>query len=170
MDSFHPFSIVEERAFIKFCRCYKLPTRKTFSNSLLDGTYLRAEREIKSQVTSEVQSICLTTDLWTSRCTDSYIAVTGHYLTEDFEFKTVLLGCCYFSGNHTSQNIASEINAIVDKWGINGKVNFMVSDNGANVAKAVKEILGLKHFGCFAHTLNLIVEDALKHCKHGIAD
>ncbi|KAL0879302.1 hypothetical protein ABMA27_003081 [Loxostege sticticalis] len=171
IDSFHPFSIVEERAFIKFCRWipgYKLPTRKTLSNSLLDEAYFRAEKEIKTQVTSEVQSICLTTDLWTSRCTESYIAVTGHYLTEDFVFKTVLLGCCHFSGSHTSQNIASEINAIVDQWGLQGKVNFMVSDNGANVVKAVKDILGLKHFGCFAHTLNLIVDDALKYCKEKI--
>lgn len=171
ISSFHPFSIVEERAFIKFCRWipgYKLPTRKTLSNSLLDEAYLRAEKDIKSQVTSEVQSICLSTDLWTSRCTESYIAVTGHYLTEDFVYKTVLLGCCHFSGSHTSQNIASEINAIVDQWGLQGKVNFMVSDNGANVVKAVKDILGLKHFGCFAHTLNLIVDDALKYCKEKI--
>ncbi|XP_022826399.1 zinc finger BED domain-containing protein 1-like [Spodoptera litura] len=171
IDSFHPFSIVEERSFIKFCRWipgYKLPTRKTLSNSLLDETYHRVENEIKSQVTSEVQSICLSTDLWTSRSTESYIAVTGHYLNDVFEFKTVLLGCCYFSGNHTSQNIASEIKDIVDRWGINGKVNFVVSDNGANVVKAVKEILGLKHFGCFAHTLNLIVQDGLKFCKDKI--
>lgn len=171
VDSFHPFSIVEERSFIKFCRWipgYKLPTRKTLSNSLLDETYLKVEKEIKSQVTSEVHSICLTTDLWTSRSTESYIAVTGHYLTDDLKFKTVLLGCSHFSGNHTSQNIASEINAIVDQWAITGKVNFVVSDNGANVVKAIKEILGLKHFGCFAHTLNLIVEDALKYCKEKI--
>lgn len=47
VDGFHPFSLVEERAFKKFCRWipgYKLPIRKTLSNSLLDETYNRESR------------------------------------------------------------------------------------------------------------------------------
>lgn len=168
VDGLHPFSLVEERSFKKFCHWipgYKLPTRKTLSNSLLDETYHRVDQQIKSQVFGEVQSICLTTDLWTSRTTECYIAVTGHYLTESLEFKTVLLRCCNFSGNHTAVNIASELNAIMDQWGIASKVNFVVSDNASNIVKGIKEILKLKHFGCFAHTLNLIVDDAIRPCK-----
>lgn len=70
VDGFHPFSIVEERGFKKFCHWipgYKLPTRKTLSNSLLDETYNRVEQRVRAEVTNEVQTICITTDLWTSR-------------------------------------------------------------------------------------------------------
>ncbi|KAL0860157.1 hypothetical protein ABMA27_010464 [Loxostege sticticalis] len=38
----------------------------------------------------------------------------------------------------------------------------MITDNASNVVKAVKEELKWKHFGCYAHSLNLVVEDALK--------
>ncbi|KAF9413723.1 hypothetical protein HW555_008169 [Spodoptera exigua] len=86
IDSFHPFSLVEERAFKKFCRF---------------------------PVAQEVETICIKTDLWTSRVTESYIAITGHYITRQFEMKTVLLGCCIFSGSHTASNIASEIGEIL---------------------------------------------------------
>lgn len=171
IDGFHPFSIVEERSFKKFSRWipgYKLPCRKTLANSMLQATYSKAEETVKVRVAAEVKSICITTDLWTSRVTESYIAITGHYLTDDCELKTILLGCCQFSGHHTAANIATEMNALVNKWNLNGKVNFAVSDNAANIVKAIKEGLGWKHFGCFAHTLNLIVEDALKACKKQI--
>lgn len=165
IDSFQPFSIVEERAFKKFCRWipgYKLPTRKTLSGSLLQECYNKMEQSIKAQVAEEVETICITTDLWTSRVTESYIAVTGHYITQELEFKTVLLGCCNFSGSHTAANIASELDAILNRWNLKGKVNFAITDNAANIVKGIKECLGIKHFGCFAHTLNLLVDDALK--------
>ncbi|KAL0879640.1 hypothetical protein ABMA27_003355 [Loxostege sticticalis] len=120
--------------------------------------YVRNLYEIVQLVTS----ICLTADLWTSLKTESYIALTGLYLTEQLDFKTVLLGCCQFEGHHTSANIAAEIGVLVDKYGLRNKVNFMITDNASNVVKAVKEELKWKHFGCYAHSLNLVVEDALK--------
>ncbi|CAG9571748.1 unnamed protein product [Danaus chrysippus] len=172
IDSFHPFSIVEERAFKKFCRWipgYTLPTRKTLSGSLLEECYNKVENHVRSVVAQEVETICITTDLWTSRVTESYIAVTGHYITQDLELKTVLLGCCRFSGSHTALNIASELEIILNRWNLKEKVNFAVSDNAANVVKGIKEHLGIEHFGCFAHTLNLIVDDALE-LQQGLID
>lgn len=88
-----------------------------------------------------------------------------HYLSQDLQFKTVLLGCCLFPGQHTAENIAAEIQTLVDKYGLRNKVNFMVTDNAANIVKAVKEILGWKHFGCYAHSLNLVVENSLQFIK-----
>ena len=38
-----------------------------------------------------------------------------------------------------------------------------MTDNGANMVKAVKEILNVRHLGCFAHTLNLVVHNAIKN-------
>ena len=116
----------------------------------------------ESSKRSQWWTICITTDLWTSRVTESYIAITGHYLTQELEFKTVLLGCCNFPGSHTALNIAAELNAILNKWNLKDKVNFAVSYNGPNIVQAIKDHLEIKHFGCFAHTLNLIVENALK--------
>lgn len=38
----------------------------------------------------------------------------------------------------------------------------VVSDNGANITKAVKDSFGAyKHVPCFAHTINLVVEKSI---------
>ncbi|CAG9834747.1 unnamed protein product [Diabrotica balteata] len=120
---------------------YKPPTRKTLSGSLLQKCYIKTEQIIRSQVVKEVENICITTDLRTSEVTKSYIALTEQYLTENFEFKTVLLGCCHFSGNHNSENIAFGISEIINQWDLKRKVNFAVTDNASNMVKAVKDVL-----------------------------
>jgi len=53
------------------------------------------------------------------------------------------------------------IQSIIDKWKINDKIVLVVSDNAANIKGATSN-LHLKHFGCFAHNLNLIVQEAIK--------
>ncbi|KAJ8896146.1 hypothetical protein PR048_001489 [Dryococelus australis] len=39
----------------------------------------------------------------------------------------------------------------------------IVSDNANNIVHDVKDVMKLKYFGCFAHSLNLIVQNALKN-------
>lgn len=77
--------------------------------------------------------------------TESYIGLTAHFVNEDFDLKTILLECKLMAGHHTSKNLANEISNIA-------KILLIVSDNASNVK------LNFKNFGCFAHTLNLIVK------------
>ncbi|KAF9413705.1 hypothetical protein HW555_008151 [Spodoptera exigua] len=102
-------------------------------------------------------SVCLTTDLWTSRSNESYIAVTGHYMTDNFELK---LNCRNSENSHTSENIQEMLTNVVAEWRLTNKINFVVSDNAAYIQKVINNI-GWKHYGCYGHSLNLIVQDAL---------
>lgn len=108
---------------------------------------------------SEAISGCITTDCWTSRNNIGYIAITFHFIDNNFALKSVLLDCHEMSENHTSFNLSNKIDFVLKKWNLQNKIIFAVSDN-ANIKKALS-ILQLKHFGCFAHTLNLIVQVAL---------
>lgn len=74
--------------------------------------------------------------------------------------KSVLLGCSEFSENHTSINLSNQINLTLKEWDLENKIILAVSDNANNIKRALS-ILKLKHFGCFAHTLNLIVQGTL---------
>lgn len=49
---------------------------------------------------------------------------------------------------------------IFKEWQISDKVVCVVTDNAANMIKMV-EILKIKHLLCFAHTLNLVVQENL---------
>lgn len=115
--------------------------------------------EIKDLV-STVESACLTTDCWASRNNESFMAITIHFIDSDFILKSVLLSCNSFNINHIGYNLSQEITRVLDSWKLCTKIKFAVSDNAYNIKNALN-LLGLKNMGCFAHTLNLIVQSAL---------
>jgi hypothetical protein len=47
-------------------------------------------------------------------------------------------------------------------WGIEKKILLAESDNAYNIQNALSIQLNWRHFGCFAHTINLILKDGLK--------
>ncbi|GBP75199.1 Zinc finger BED domain-containing protein 6 [Eumeta japonica] len=49
----------------------------------------------------------------------------------------------------------------MEKWKISNKVTAIVSDNVNNIVAAVQSG-GWRHIGCFAHTLNLVVQEMQK--------
>ena len=63
--------------------------------------------------------------------------------------------------NHTAPNFAEELKKIAEEWEIPEKICCIITDNAANIVAAVN-LLGWRHLPCFAHTLNLIVQDSLK--------
>ncbi|XP_045781582.1 zinc finger BED domain-containing protein 4-like [Maniola jurtina] len=65
-----------------------------------------------------------------------------------------------FKDTHSSTNIQAALLETTNEWNLTNKINFIVSDNAPNVKKAIADI-GWKHYGCYGHTLNLIVQDAL---------
>ncbi|CAH0402536.1 unnamed protein product [Chilo suppressalis] len=164
IDSYHPFTLVEERAFKKLMRWipgYQLPTRKTISNVMIPALYNKTEETLKTTTLGSIEHLCLTADLWTSRANESYLAVTCHFITEEFELKTILLDCSNFEDSHTSENIQSVLTDLISKYELTlNKINFIVTDNAANIQRAVTNI-GWKHYGCYAHTLNLILQNAI---------
>ncbi|KAJ4425388.1 hypothetical protein ANN_28003 [Periplaneta americana] len=163
-----PFSIVEDEGFVEFVtglnQSYKLPSRKTITKSLLPAAYETCYHRVATKLSS-ASTVCLTTDCWSSRNTEGYLAVTAHFISEDFKINSVLLKCCSIDVSHTSANLASIIKEITDTFNLTDKVLIVVSDNAANIKGAIINELGWKHFGCYAHTLNLVVQNALQHVK-----
>jgi len=71
-----------------------------------------------------------------------------------------LLDCFEFSERHTADNLAQQLLSVAAEWGVDKKVVCCLTDNAANVSKAIKTI-GWMHLPCLAHTINLVVRDAL---------
>jgi hypothetical protein len=162
---FQPFSIVEDVGFREYSNAlnpnYTVPSRKVLSNVLLPAKYTEVYNNTK-EVIKDAVSVTITTDCWTSRNVEGFIAVTSHFITPTFETKSVVLETSSYNENHTSANLAAELNRIIREWNLENKILLAVSDNAANIKKAIKEDLKWRHFGCLAHTINLIVQDALK--------
>lgn len=62
---------------------------------------------------------------------------------------------------HTAENLAAELTSVASEWGITDKIVCLVTDNASNIVAAVR-LNGWKHMPCFAHTLNLVVQDSIK--------
>lgn len=131
---------------------------------MLPMVYEATKNEVKNLLQTEMETICLSTDMWTSRNGDWFLAVTGHFIDKNMELRSILLECSALHGtSHTATVLADELKRIVQDWNIEGKILLTVSDNGANIKCAIEKCLGWKHFNCYAHCLNLVVNKALEH-------
>lgn len=142
---------------------YGLPSRKTVSNSLMPQLYKSTVDTIKNKLKT-VKAICLTTNAWTSINNESYVAVTVHYLDDDTKMSSILIGCQHFTARQTAVEISSLLKELVNKWGIENLKTMIVSDNAANIVAAVR-LCQWRHFPCFAHSINLIIQSGLEPVK-----
>lgn len=163
---FQPFRIVEDEGFKSFVAAlnpaYQFPSRSTISKTMIPALYEQCNNEI-NDIIKTGKSFCITTDCWTSINTVNFMATTAHFLNDDFKLISILLECAATDGEHTSENLSKELQRIVSEREIQNKILLAVSDNAANIKNAISNKLNWKHLGCFAHTLNLIVKDALQN-------
>ena len=62
---------------------------------------------------------------------------------------------------HTGEYIAAQVLSMLEKWEIAlQRVHLVITDNASNMAKAMRDA-SLPHFGCFAHSLQLAINDGL---------
>lgn len=164
---FQPFRIVEDEGFRRYSQAmnpnYTLPSRKTISQTYLPAAYEQAKNRIRELYsTNKIISVTLTTDCWTSTNNESFMAVTAHYVDSDFQLKSNVLECCAFAETHTSENLALELDRVANEWNVANKLLLCISDNAPNIVKAIKDVLQWKHFGCLAHTINLVVKGSIE--------
>jgi hypothetical protein len=139
---FQPLSIVEDEGFRTFVHYldarYSFPTPKRLRQMVADK-YDEEFAVVKTKL-SEAEKVCLTTDMWTSLSTESYLAVRYHYINNDFKLETLALQEARFRESHTAENIATELERIISDWGLKDKVLCVVADSAANVKSASDRI------------------------------
>ena len=126
---------------------------------MLPDEYSKEAELVKKEI-ALVSHVALTSDLWTSRATESYMTITCHFLTETCDLKSLVLETFHFELSHTAENIADSLRKAAEKLNISEKIIAIVTD-ASNIVAAVK-IVGWNHVPCFAHTLNHVVSEAIK--------
>lgn len=177
VSSYLPYRFVEEQGFRDLMNHikpnYVVPSSTTFSRNVVPTLYAsekdRIRRTLEGDI-SQVGSISLTTDNWTSRATDSYASLTCHYAV-DFNYKTFTLGMVEVEGSHTSANLRTLLSDLTASWNIPGPQEestvkvFMVTDNARNLRSAI-ENTNWVHRPCFAHTLQLAIKDGIDQTEN----
>ena len=155
-----PLSTIDDKGFRNLLATmepkYVAPSRKAMTNTHIPILYQETRDKLKSQVTN-TKSFSITTDMWTSMANQSYMSVTAHFVDDEFQLRSALLDTKEFLGAHTGVNIAAELEAVLDEWGLSASnIAAVVTDNGSNIIRAISD-LEWPSITCFSHTLQLAV-------------
>ncbi|KAH9717089.1 BED-type domain-containing protein [Citrus sinensis] len=170
-----PFSVVENPGFRHFCSVatprYLLPSRRTISRDTLE-MYLEEKAK---------QRVSLTTDIWTSITTASYMVITAHFIDRDWNLHRKIISFNTVN-DHSSETIGKQLEKCLIDWGIE-RVFTVTVDNASPNEGALRYLIdrvktwrddGLVlngdylHVRCCAHILNLIVTEGLKELEQSI--
>ena len=164
MDN-QPFSVVEGFGFVRLLRVleprYHLPSRKYFVDKVLPLVHDDVKTLVKTE-TARMSHFSFTTDAWSASCGGcSLLSLTAHWLTEEFVKKSDVPHVQPLEESHTGEYLAQVYKKMLTGWEINqDQVHLVLRDNAANMAKAMREA-SLPSLGCFAHTLQLVVDDGV---------
>ncbi|KAE8277490.1 hypothetical protein D5F01_LYC24564 [Larimichthys crocea] len=163
--SIQPYSITANEGFKYLLEVleprYSIPDRKVFSDKLVPALYEKVKMDVVDSM-SRAQRVSITVDGWTSCATDSYITVTAHYVTEEWDLQSHVLQTRVFNASHTGANLAALLQNVLREWNITDKNPALVTDNARNMVVAGAGADVTPHVRCVAHTLNLASQKALK--------
>lgn len=175
-----PFELVESVEFRDLV-AYLNPKARTISADTLKRSILlkhEVERQkLAEKLKNNKSKISFTTDIWTSPATQSYMAVTAHFIDEDWKLMSTLLDFDHLEGPHTGQNIANMYHEIVDvKFKLSDKVLAITCDNANNNNEFIRRYSEMnKQFSpdnrvrCYAHILNIAVQSCMKIKENSIS-
>ena len=157
-----PISTIEGTGFQNLLHVldsrYKSISRSTLLENYLVPMYQMAQDQVKQDLQSGLRH-AFTTDAWTSMATEGYITTTVHFIdTKSITLQSRVLDTNRMLESHTAVNLAEEMKRTIEKWGPIDPC--AVSDNAKNIMSAC-DLCEYPHFGCGAHTLNLIVSKGL---------
>ncbi|XP_050950428.1 E3 SUMO-protein ligase ZBED1 [Labeo rohita] len=166
-----PFSVVDNEGFKRLVNMlepkYKISSRPHFSQTVLPALYKETRAKVEQSL-KQAECISITTDGWTSQATQSYVTITAHAMTSEWEIKTFVLQTRVLFESHTGHNIGEVLKSAVSEWELDMIYNnnhqgiAVFTDNARNMGVAVKEAGLSPHVKCFAHTLNFASQAGLK--------
>lgn len=176
-----PIYAIEKDGFRKFMsvieKRYEVPSRKTAMARITSNYNVKCKllrSELDKHIVQPGKFCSITTDMWSASTMEPYMAVTIHYINNDWELQSRLLQCSYLPGSHTGELLAEEIAESMVEWGLAKSAHIsdtlgaslphlsaVTSDNGSNIVKACS-VLGCGRIPCFGHCLNLAVKKGLE--------
>ncbi|KAG8371874.1 hypothetical protein BUALT_Bualt12G0008300 [Buddleja alternifolia] len=174
----YPFKFVEHEG-IRDVFSYLNPRVQHVSRNTAKGYVLKIYEMEKEKITGILAStssrICLTSDMWSSLVSNGYMAVTAHYVDNNWLLQKKVLVFRHLPPPHGGQNVGERLISFLQEWGIERKFFTITLDNAKyndGVVDLLRNHLSLTnsllcdgdflHVRCGAHILNLVVQAGLK--------
>lgn len=167
LNTSQPLRVVENIYFHKIIQqldpVFDIPDSKSVK-AIIHHAYNHTFKAI-SNLLEPVTSVHLTLDLWTAWSNYGYLGITCSFLDQKYNLNEITLTISHIRYPHNAENIRDAIEEILDEWNLRSKVFSITTDNGSNIKKCVKEMVGVKWHPCAAHTLQLVIGKGLMPVK-----
>ena len=121
----HAFTIVEENNFINYIRSLhpsaEIPSADTVKSRIMKY-YEQDKEKIKDILANLSTKISFTTDCWTSPSGKSFMAITAHFIDNDWILQHILLDFIEIHESHTGQNLKNAFLLRLESFLIENKV------------------------------------------------
>ncbi|XP_060665471.1 zinc finger BED domain-containing protein 4-like isoform X1 [Drosophila nasuta] len=113
---------------------------------------------------SNANDVAFTCDAVTiSNSSRSFLTITAHFIEKD-SLNSICLAALRMNQSHTSEYVNTLLEEACAEFNIDKmKWTTLTTDSASNMKCAAKLFLGLnKHVPCFAHSINLVVDETIK--------
>ena len=86
---------------------------------------------IKSQISAKVR-VAIALDAWSARNRQSYLAIKAFWIDSEWKLHEELLDFPPMLNRHTGEYIASLVNNVISKYGLDGRITSVTADNASN--------------------------------------
>lgn len=176
-----PFRIVEHPAFKDLLQTTRFAESKLDIPSarqirrLLDDTVKEKQQNVLSRLPDR-SNLSIALDCWTSPFCQAFMAVTGYFLDQDWNYCEVLLGFEPLHGSHSGAHLSETVIRILQKHGIDNRVLSITTDNASNngtMMAGVQEIAkspalsetSIFRIPCITHVIQLSLKELLGKMK-----
>lgn len=170
-----PFNLMENQHFreliLELDNRYQLPSRQTISTQIV-SIFTEKQTAVREMLQKMNQKVSLTVDMWSSCTNQAYLAVTIHWIDEDWRLRHFLLDLLPFKETHTGIHIADQLLQLVEDMDIGTKILSLTTDNASSMITCGRTFIQylqdnyqnseVEHRRCAAHILNLSVEQGKK--------
>jgi hypothetical protein len=173
-----PFLLVEHpefRALIEMARLApsmpEIPSAFTVRRHLRELVKQRQHTLLCNLPQGAKLSVAL--DCWTSPFRQSFMAVTGYFLDQEWNYREILLGFEPLYGSHTGAYLSTILLDLLEKHGITNRVLTITTDNASNngtlvgsLQEAVESLelpshIPIIRIPCIAHVIQLSLKELL---------
>ncbi|KAJ5117352.1 hypothetical protein N7448_010984 [Penicillium atrosanguineum] len=176
-----PFRILERPELQELCDVIqlasskiKLPSPRSIRRQL-DEDITQGQRRVLDRLPVGSQ-ISIALDCWTSPFSQAFMAITGYFLDQDWEYREVLLGFEPLHGSHTGSNLSTTVIEILQKHSIADRVLSVTTNNATNnntMMSSIQDEIRTQGIGnanvfrvpCLAHVIQLSLNQLLGKMK-----
>ncbi|CAF2117099.1 unnamed protein product [Rotaria magnacalcarata] len=140
---------------------YVPPHRATVARRLKRLNVLH-HRRLQEDI-QHIKKISITLDFWSDRTMKSFLCITGHYCTYEFDYVSTILSFNAFYDRHQGVRIAKIVKEKLNELNAFQKLQCLTTDGARNMVTMYQNLTSNKFdwIWCIAHRLHLVVTNAL---------